>query len=674
MADRGRPFGLERLRARAHRPSGRGVPRILLPFAIYTAVVVLVVALGAFWLVRRDATVRAERAAADHAVRIAAVLGEELRRPDLAAPMSPERRAQLDQLVRNAAVGPDVLRAKLYGTDGTVLYSSDHELIGTRTDDMEELREVLGGATVRGVEPLDHERAGPGPQGAKAVEVYVPVRLDAAGAPVGVFEVYEDYAPVAAQIRDAITPIAAIFGAALLLLYAALFPIVLRASRRLRRQVAENEHLALHDSLTGLPNRVHFQEALARVLAGPEADAGVAVLVMDLDLFKEINDTLGHDQGDHVLVEVARRLEGGFRLSDTVARLGGDEFAVCLTGVPDPEAVRRIGVEIQQRVGQPIAVGELTVAVEASVGAALVPQHGADPDSLLKRADVAMYAAKAARSGCELYDPQLDEGSPEQLALAGDLGRAIERDELVVHYQPKLDLRTDAVRGVEALVRWQHPRLGTVSPARFVRVAERSGHIRALTRQVLRRAAADCRRWRDEGFEVSVAVNLAGEHLLDPELPGEVSAALADAGLDATLLELEVTEGSLAAGHERAGEVIGRLRALGVAVVLDDFGGSSSLRSLRELPVDGIKIDPSFVSAAGEDARAAQIVRSAIELGHGLGLEVVAEGVESEDVRRELQRLGCDLAQGYHLGEPMTPAALTAWMARRTSSAPIREA
>src|SRR5262249_35941793 len=376
MADRGRPFGLERLRARAHRRSGRGVPRILLPFAIYTAIVVLIVALGAFWLVRRDATVRAERAAADHAVRIAAVLGEELRRPDLAAPMSPERRAQLDQLVRNAAVGPDVLRAKLYGTDGTVLYSSDHELIGTRTDDMGELREVLGGATVRGVEPLDHERAGPGPQGAKAVEVYVPVRLDAAGAPVGVFEVYEDYAPVAAQIRDAITPIAAIFGAALLLLYAALFPIVLRASRRLRRQVAENEHLALHDSLTGLPNRVHFQEALARVLAGPEADAGVAVLVMDLDLFKEINDTLGHDQGDHVLVEVARRLEGGFRLSDTVARLGGDEFAVCLTGVPDPEAVRRRGAEIQPRGGQPSAVGEAAVAVDAGGGEASRAEWG----------------------------------------------------------------------------------------------------------------------------------------------------------------------------------------------------------------------------------------------------------------------------------------------------------
>jgi predicted signal transduction protein with EAL and GGDEF domain len=315
----------------------------------------------------------------------------------------------------------------------------------------------------------------------------------------------------------------------------------------------------------------------------------------------------------------------------------------------------------------------MTQAVQTSVGAALFPDHGTDPESLLKRADVAMYAAKAARSGCELYDAQLDEGSPEHLALAGDLGRAIARDELVVHYQPKIDLRTDAVAGVEGLVRWQHPRLGVVSPARFVRVAERSGHIRPLTRHVLRRALADCRRWRDEGFEVSVAVNLATEHLLDPALPGEVATALADAGLDAGLLELEVTEGSLAAGAERAGEVIGRLRALGVVVLLDDFGGSSSLRSLRDLPVDGIKIDASFVTGVGEDTRDAMIVRSAIELGHNLGLQVVAEGVESEDVRRELQRLGCDLAQGYHLGPPMTPSALTAWMARRVSSAPIRE-
>jgi diguanylate cyclase (GGDEF)-like protein len=429
---------------------------------------------------------------------------------------------------------------------------------------------------------------------------------------------------------------------------------------RLRRQAMESEHSAMHDSLTGLPNRTLFRQRLEATLRRPSAGGRrAAVLMMDLNRFKEVNDTLGHRNGDRLLIEVARRL-GDIIDEGMLARLSGDEFAVLLAGADEGAAIgmaHRIGKSLHQA----FVIDELTLEIGASIGVALMPEHGTDADTLMRRADVAMYLAKEADTVYEVYDAKRDEYSFDRLALVPQLRRAIEGDELIVAYQPIVDVRTGRVDGAEALVRWAHPHHGVLAPDAFIPLAEHTGLIRLLTRAVLRRALADCRRWRDMGLELTVAVNCSARDFATDSLPDEIAALLREFDLPGSTLEVEITESAIMDDPIRSEGVLRQLTAIGVSIAVDDFGtGYSSLAYLKRLDVAQLKVDRSFVTGMTRDAKDLAIVRSVIELGHNLGLKTVAEGVEEEGTLKALSELGCDHAQGYYFGRPMSSQDLVA--------------
>ncbi len=412
-----------------------------------------------------------------------------------------------------------------------------------------------------------------------------------------------------------------------------------------------SHRLALTDELTGLANRRLFYERLNAAVGDGEAE--LAVAMVDLDRFKELNDTLGHHAGDMLLALLGPRLREVVGDAGLVARLGGDEFAVLLPGAGLARAAevgRRLAVALQQ----PFEIDGLEVVMDASVGAALSPHHGTEPEVLLKRADVAMYQAKQARTGFQAYEPARDRHSRERLTLMSELRRALERDELILHYQPKVVLAEGRVAGVEALVRWQHPVHGLRGPGAFLPHAEHTALMRPLTLHVLETAMAQLAAWRADGLDLHVAVNLAVQNLLDLRTPGHVVELLHRHGLPAEALTLEVTESLLLHDPQRAGEVLCDLRDLGVNLALDDFGtGYSSLEHLKRLPVDELKIDKSFVMTMDRDPADRAIVSSTAALGKALGLRVVAEGVESASSAALLTEMGCDLAQGFHYSPPV---------------------
>ena len=465
------------------------------------------------------------------------------------------------------------------------------------------------------------------------------------------------------------TPV--IFGVGLALL--GLFASVLARSRReTLAHAAQNRHQALHDALTGLPNRVLLADRFDQALRG-ETRAGhsTALLLIDLDRFKEVNDTLGHHYGDELLKQVGPRLAGALRATDTVARLGGDEFAVLLPAVTGLETAVVIAHDLQAALSRPFDVDDVQLDVEASIGVVLSGEHGCSPAELMQRADVAMYVAKQHYVGVAVYDPDSDGHSPQRLALLGDLRRALSGDELRLHFQPKLSLTTGQVCGAEALVRWQHPDRGVVPPDAFIPLAENTGLIGPLTTRVLDLALAQARRWADAGAPLQVAVNLSARNLLDERLDALVRDLLAQHGVPAALLKLEVTESAIMTDPDRAKLVLERLHALGVTLSIDDFGaGYTSLGQLKDLPVTELKVDRSFVATMHTDSSNSMIVRSVVELGHNLGLIAVAEGVEDASTLGMLADLGCDVAQGYHLSRPLTAEALDAWRAGRTAPVP----
>jgi diguanylate cyclase (GGDEF)-like protein len=428
-------------------------------------------------------------------------------------------------------------------------------------------------------------------------------------------------------------------------------------------RLRESNARAMSDELTGLANRRHLIE---RLQAGIERGDGLALLLIDLDGFKELNDTLGHHAGDEVLRQIGPRLGGAIREHDTLARLGGDEFALVLA--PGDEATASTaGLRLRRALERSFHVEDIAVHVDASVGIALFPEHARDPIGLLQRADVAMYEAKRMRTGHEVYLPSRDHHSRERLALVGELRDAIDAGELVLHYQPKADLPGGAIRGVEALVRWQHPRRGLLTPAHFLPLAEQSGLTRALTAFVLDRALEEL-----DGFgpDMGVAVNLGPADLLDFDLPEGVARALERRGCASERLTLEVSEDLVAADPERTLEVLRRLRALGVRIALDDFGeGQSSLRHLRELELDELKVDRQFVLGMAGDVRDLAIVAATVDLGHRLGLRVVGEGVATRAAWEALAAHGCDEAQGDLLSRPLPAAELCAWLAARPAGA-----
>jgi diguanylate cyclase (GGDEF)-like protein len=439
-----------------------------------------------------------------------------------------------------------------------------------------------------------------------------------------------------------------------------------RAGLTVVDRLRATERDAVTDDLTGLGNRRQLLHKLAESLEDKQGD--VALLLIDLDGFKELNDTLGHSAGDEVLRQIGPRLQEALQPGATLARLGGDEFAVVLD--PGDEAsASATGLRLRSALERSFGVGGIRVHIDASIGIALFPEHGDDALELLQRADVAMYEAKRTRTGHEVYLPERDHHSRRRLELLGELRDGLAGGELVLHYQPKAEIATGEVRGVEALVRWAHPRRGLLMPSDFLPLADHSGLGRSLTAFVLDRALEEIGDRRRDGFDLSVAVNLGPADLLDLGLPSDVDRVLERRRFPASCLRLEVSEDVVMADPERTLEVLAGLRAIGVATALDDFGaGHVSLGHLKQLDLDELKIDRSFVMRLADDARDAAIVHTTVDLGRRLGMRVVAEGVESAETWDTLAGLHCDEAQGFFLGRPMTANALAGWLRERAAA------
>jgi len=441
------------------------------------------------------------------------------------------------------------------------------------------------------------------------------------------------------------------------------FIAILRDITNRKEQTAALKYQALHDALTDLPNRTLLNDRLRQaILAGQREERLLALLIMDLNRFKEINDTLGHHIGDLVLQEVAKRMRSVLRESDTVARLGGDEFAVLLPGSDAANAAVAAG-KILKGLEAPFALEGRTLDIGASIGIALFPSHGEDSVTLMQRADVAMYAAKRSGRGYAIYELQHEQHNLRHLALAGELRYAIEHDQLLLHYQPKINLATGRVYSVEALVRWQHPLYGLMPPDEFIPLAEETGLIRPLTLWVFGAAFRQCTEWRRSGIDITIAINLSVRNLQDPGLIEEIKHIVESCGTTQSALNMEITETSIMAEPQRSLAMLRSIAQMGVRLAIDDFGtGYSSLAYIKQLPVHEIKIDKSFVINMGHDADSVVIVRSTIDLAHNLGLQVVAEGVEDQHAYDVLVSLGCDAAQGFYMSRPLPLDELAVWL------------
>jgi diguanylate cyclase len=572
--------------------------------------------------------------------------------------------ADMQRLVRTAVRSGDVLRLRLRDLDGEVVYSDDGSGLNKQAaDDDDEALDAARGATVARVTTLNGDSADSGPPGPDSVEVYLPL---VAGSPVhrvGVLEVYLPYAPIRADVDAGLDSLYRNLAIGLAALYVLLFGISFSVGRRLRRQVKVNAYMAEHDALTNLPNRALFhrrvQEALQR---GRGTAQATSIAIIDLDRFKEVNDTLGHYNGDRLLAALSDRMAAHLRGLDALARLGGDEFGILLVGVSEPEEIL---TRLRQLIEHEVEISGLPVTVEASIGYVVSPEYGEDVDELLQLADVAMYVAKAQHAGVIGYDPSQNHYDAANLTLVSELRHAIDENELVLFYQPKVSLQDGRVEAVEALVRWQHPELGLLPPDRFIPLAEQTGLIDRVTEWVVVRAIADLRGW-SEGLSAAVNVSARSLH---PRLVLLLTNSLAAAGVDPSRLYVEITETALMTDPERAAVVLQDLHRAGIRISIDDFGtGQTSLSYLSALPIDEIKIDLSFISDMTVSVGHHAIVRSIVDLGHNLGLHVVGEGVESDEIASALTATGCEVAQGYLYARPMPAEGLSDWIVSREAA------
>jgi diguanylate cyclase (GGDEF)-like protein len=588
-------------------------------------------------------------------------------------PLSDERVAELDAALSSALTRNGIVRLKVWNREHWLVYS-DNEQLRTRWFPGNELLEgSFDGRVTSELTDLSAPEEFEERDFGELLAVYVPLHVDDGGTlnatdgeVVGAFEIYLPYAPIAAAIAADTRELYLALALGLGLLYVGLFQLVSRASRRIRRQADENHHQATHDLLTDLPNRrllmQHLDAAVARDRAGSRA---TAVLLVDLDRFKELNDALGHVAGDQLLCDIGDRLARRLDDASMVARLGGDEFAV----VFDDQALAVDQLHLGQRVldalDQPFEIEGLRVDVAASVGVALAPHHADGSADLVRHADVAMYVAKRARSGVEVYDATDDVFDARRLELAAEVRRAIDEHELVAFFQPKVHIASGATVGAEALVRWQHPERGLLGPGEFMPVVESTELITPLTMSMLDMALAALSELPEANRDLKVAVNLAAGSLTDVTLPSQVADALVRHGVTADRLELEITETSLLGDPARVLRVLTALSDMGVTLAVDDFGtGYASLAYLTELPVDVVKIDQSFVRDLSDPHQMA-VTRYSIELARTLGLETVAEGVEDPLTLDTLASLGCDLAQGYHFSRPLPLADFVDWLRPR---------
>jgi diguanylate cyclase (GGDEF)-like protein len=641
-------------------------PRLVLRFAVSTCIALALAAGAILMVVRHLVSVQAEHAATAQARVVAnSALRGTFTASDFEQPVGSARRQQLDRLFATRVLDEGVLLVELYARDATVTYSTDHRLIGRRSiGQLPHIREALAG-TVRG----DATRIPNGTH--KSLRTYAPI---AVGGGLGAVALFQDYTPIARATASTFLPTAGVFEAVLLLLFIALVPLLRRVSVRLRRQMEEIQRRALYDQLTGLPNRNLFRDRVEQAILTARREGGaMTVMFLDIDHFKEINDTLGHEAGDLLLEGLATRLREQMRANETLARLGGDEFAILCDGAADD--AMPLAQRLHGGLQEPFVVCDLPLEIAISVGVATFPMHGDDVDTLLRHSDVAMYLAKRTHAGTAVYDQNQDSHDAARLALAGELRRAIEEEQLVLHFQPKAELESGCIVGVEALVRWAHPERGFIPPNDFIPIAERTGLIKPLSRYVVTAALRQCATWREEGLDLHVAVNLTIPDLLDLELPDLIAGLLSETGVRPDQLELEITESTILADPFRVRQVLARLNDLGLRLAIDDFGtGYSSLAYLKRLPVQTIKIDRSFVMDMCENPNDATIVRSTIELGRNLGLAVVAEGVETQETWDALRRHGCTLAQGYLISRPLPADELGALLAERAQQAHLARA
>jgi diguanylate cyclase (GGDEF)-like protein len=596
-----------------------------------------------------------------------------------------ETRQDLDDSFGSAISTDGVVRLKIWNAQHWIVYSDNPLLVNRWFPGDEALSRALDGEVNSLVTDLSRPEELEERDFGQLLAVYVPLRVDAqglftndpAGRVIGAFEIYVPYAPIAAGIAEDSRTLTLALGVGLLVLYLGLFRLVSGASRRLRTQAAQNAHQATHDSLTDLPNRHQLLEDLQDMLDRRSGSKYVALALVDIDRFKEINDALGHPSGDTVLRAIADRFRE--HMPDaTVARIGGDEFGIAAANLPHAQAALAVATRIENMLEAPFEVAGISVSVRPSIGIALGPDDGRNADELLQHADVAMYVAK--QTGCvrKMYSRTLDHYSPDRLQLAGELRDAIANASGEVHlaYQPKLDLATDEVRSVECLVRWKHPQRGFIPPAEFLPIIENTELIAPLTWLVLDQALTTCAGWRRHGLEIQMAVNISPRTIGSAELCDRVRASLTAHDLPPSALELELTENALLGDHSLAADNVAKLRELGVGVAIDDFGtGYASIGYLTTLPITSVKIDRSFVSDMFSDPAAAAVVNFSLGLGQQLGLEVVAEGIEDEPTLEELRRLGCTTGQGYFISRPLGATEflhwLLAWSTRHLTPADI---
>ena len=639
----------------------RAVRRSLTPYAVVTLIPVLVLGVVLALSARAEARSRGLDRGRDDAVLIAQTAVAPLldSRP-LAGTVPPAEHDRLQRVVSQAVNKGEILRLRLRNLSGQVVYSDDGSGFSSKPED--EAVDAARGEVVAQLTRLNKDANDTGAAGVPAVEVYQPLMTGQPAHRVGVLELYLPYAPIDRDIAGALRVTYLDLAVGLVALYLVLLAISASVTRGLRREAATNAFLAGHDPLTGLPNRMLFHERGRHALArrGRRREP-VAVAIVDLDRFKAVNDSLGHHNGDVLIRQVASRLAGTVREGDTVARLGGDEFGLILVNPQDAaDALFRIRSVIEEE----LEIQGLPLSVEASVGYAVSPPDSRDFDEMLQLADVALYHAKEHHLGVARYEASQNAYDATSLALVAELRRAIEDDQLVLHYQPKNHLPNGRIEAVEALVRWQHRVHGLLYPDRFLPLVEQTGLIDDLTRWVIDRALADLK-LLPEGLAVSV--NVSARNLVRPEFASSVCAAVSRAGVDPARLIVELTETALLVDPARAAEALTSLAGVGIRASIDDFGrGHTSLGYLSELPLAEIKIDRSFVSDMLTNPAHAAIVRSVVDLGHNLGLAVVGEGVETEEVRRQLTQVGCDIAQGYLFARPMPLTELRAWLRGRS--------
>jgi diguanylate cyclase len=564
-------------------------------------------------------------------------------------------RGRLRRLTAKAVSERDVLRLRLRDLSGRVVFSDDGSGFGEKPED--EALDAASGHVIARLTHLNSDSNDSGRTGVESVEIYLPVTAGRPARRVGVLELYLPYAPIGRDVTGGLHQLYLYLGVGLALLYLVLFLITASVSRGLRRESSLNAFLAEHDPLTELPNRALFhRRAQDAVAAAARRHESVAIAIVDLDRFKEVNDTLGHHNGDRLLSELARRLHAHMRPEDTVARLGGDEFGLILCNASDPESALE---RLREVIDREVDLGGLPLTMQASVGFASAPEDGTDVDDLLQRADVAMYIAKAQHLGVTRYDSSLDHYDASSLSLVSELRRAIDEGQLVMHYQPQITLEDGRIHAIEALVRWQHPVHGLLPPGRFLPLAEQTDVIDKLTAWVLETALREVGRLDPAPDGLSVAVNVSPRSLGRRNFADDVIGILNKLQMAPERLIVEVTETALLADPARAAIVLARLAVAGVRISLDDFGqGQTSLGYLSALPLHELKIDKGFVGDMLVNPAHGAIVRSIIDLGHNLGLRVVGEGVETDASLGALRADGCDIAQGYLIARPAPLADL----------------